>query len=251
MCVVVKLHHNQPYLIYSVRCLCAYRRFFIAGAEGLTFFSAGKRNVGWSLFSMFFSSFGIVSDHICARVAQLDKQKIANRVRKQTVKYKKRDAALAYKHLQDAETRKQATALKAYSYSERKDKGMMVIGEADVAEHIEAAQERRRELKAMKGKEVAAAWASGDTVGLVRCECGWISKGKHSATHKTSVAHLNWRWTSNDREGLLLCATCTNNGKHKVLVHGTKAASQHVVQCTEKHAQGSAATGDVSAEEGD
>ena len=70
------------------------RRFFIVGAEGLTNFTVARHTVGWFVYSMFFSSVGIISDHVARRVQVLDRQKVANRVRKASEAYKRRESTL-------------------------------------------------------------------------------------------------------------------------------------------------------------
>ena len=195
-------------------------------AEGLTFFTTGKRNVGWTVYSMFASSYGIPAEHIRLRVAQLDQIKVYNRKRKQSERYKRREAALAYKTLQGAEKRKQASENKAYLYKDRKESTMLEL-------LVEAA-ERKQEVKEMSQVQLRAAWQDGgdSRIGMVQCACGWVSRKKHSSGHKFSVAHLTWRWNNNDRGGLMSCGVCEAENKMKVLVVGStrKDAAKHAAK---------------------
>ena len=54
------------------------------------------------MYSMFFSSVGIISDHVARRVHELDNQKVYNRVRKAREVYKRREAHLELKRQSDA-----------------------------------------------------------------------------------------------------------------------------------------------------
>jgi len=71
-------------------CMTAYLRFLTA------------KIVGWYVYSMFFSSVSIISDHVARRVHELDNQKVYNRVRKAREVYKRREAHLELKRQSDA-----------------------------------------------------------------------------------------------------------------------------------------------------
>ena len=73
------------------------------------------------MYSMFFSSVGIISDHVARRVHELDNQKVHNRVRKDSEVYKRREAHLELERLADAEQRKKAAALKNFEYKACED----------------------------------------------------------------------------------------------------------------------------------
>ena len=238
---------SPDFILSMHKCFmcCLYRRLFIGRGEALTLFTAGRRCVGWAMYSMFASSVGISSDHLVQRVAQLDKIRIYHRRRKQSERYKRREAELAYQALADNQKRKDASALKSFhSYKYRKDKGVLTNAEIDVDDFVGQCEEKKKELKAMTQEQLQAVWTQGDCTGLKKCECGWISRGKHSSGHKTSVAHLTWRWNSNDRAGLFQCVVCEVSGKFKVLVADSKDAKKHQA----KHAEGD---GDDAGDEGE
>ena len=88
----------------------------MASAEGMTHFTGARHNVGWAVYEMFASLIGLSSEFISQRVAVLDKARIASRIRKKSVAYKKRNAALDRKHLVDNDKRVKMSALKGYSY---------------------------------------------------------------------------------------------------------------------------------------
>jgi hypothetical protein len=233
------------------------RRFFIVGAEGLTNFTVARHTVGWFVYSMFFSSVGIISDHVARRVQVLDRQKVANRVRKASEAYKRRESTLELQRLAEAEARKKASALKQYDYKggvaggggSKTYMGAMEISAQDVEEKIKAAQDRKDELKSMSQSALKAAFASGDPVrmaSLVQCACGWVSRGKHTAAHKKSVHHLKWRWTENDRAGLELCGQQLGGGScQQVLITADrKTVEAHRAKCKAKAAKGGAEDAD-------
>ena len=70
------------------------------------------------------------------------------------------------------------------------DMGAMEISAQDVEERIQAAHDRKDELKNMSQSELKAAFASGDPVrmaSLVQRACGWLSRGKHTAAHNIYI----------------------------------------------------------------
>ena len=186
----------------------------------------------------------------------VDRQKVANRVRKASEAYKRRESTLELQRLAEAEARKKASALKQYDYKRgiaggggsKTYMGAMEISAQDVEEKIKAAQDRKDELKSMSQSALKAAFASGDPVrmaSLVQCACGWVSRGKHTAAHKKSVHHLKWRWTENDRAGLELCGAAWCGWCQQILITADrKTVEAHRTKCKAKAAKGGAEDAD-------
>ena len=195
---------------------------------------------------MFFSSVGIISDHVARRVHELDRQKVYNRVRKASEVYKRREAQLELARLADAETRKKASGLRKFEYKagpgaggSKTYMGDMTLGSQELDAQLKAAEDKKAELKSLNQGEMKALFASGQTQGLLQCQCGWVSRGKHSGAHKKSAHHLKWRWDSNDRAGIEVCGqafpgrTCA-----KVLVSLGNSTTQHREKCKAKADKG-------------
>ena len=115
--------------------------------------------------------------------------------------------------------------------------GNMTMGAQELEDQLKAAEDKKAELKSLNQGNLRTLFASGQIQGLVQCACGWVSRGKHTGTHKKSAHHLKWRWDNNDTAGLEICGQAfTGRTCAKILVSVDKSTAQHREKCKAKAA---------------